>query len=206
MNTALLASLFDTTGFPPRWRCGDWSSLLGWTHIASDIAIFSAYTAIPVVLLWFVLRRRDVPFPRVFWLFGLFIFACGTTHLLEAIIFWQPVYRLSGVVKIVTALASWATVAALVPIVPHALRLQSVEQTNASLQREIEQRNNAERLMAQSNEDLRAFHAVAVDREMRIVELKREVNAWAAKCDAEPVYDLQFAATDDSPTEAPGTE
>ncbi len=31
-------------------------------------------------------------------LFGAFILACGTTHLMEAIIFWYPVYRLAGVI------------------------------------------------------------------------------------------------------------
>src|SRR5205814_447878 len=84
---------------------------LGWLHITSDLAIWLAYLAIPVVLALFVRRRRDVPFPRVFWLFGLFILSCGTTHLIEAVIFYEPVYRLAGVVKLVTAVVSWATAA-----------------------------------------------------------------------------------------------
>jgi hypothetical protein len=53
---------------------------------------------------YFVLRKRDVPFPTIFWLFGAFILACGTTHLMEAIIFWYPVYRLAGIIKLLTAL------------------------------------------------------------------------------------------------------
>ena len=35
----------------------------------SDFFIWAAYVAIPVVLIYFVRRRRDVPFPLVFWLF-----------------------------------------------------------------------------------------------------------------------------------------
>ncbi len=84
---------FDTQGFPPRWLCGSgWATdpSLGWLHVLSDCAIFGAYTAIPLVIAYFVLRRRDVPFPKIFWLFVIFIFACGTTHLIEAIIFWHP--------------------------------------------------------------------------------------------------------------------
>ena len=38
--------------------------------------------AIPVILLFFAGRRPDVPFRKVFLLFGAFILACGTTHLL----------------------------------------------------------------------------------------------------------------------------
>src|SRR5213082_87116 len=96
--------IFDTTGFPPRWNCGNgWTSEQGWLHILSDIAIFGAYTAIPCVLMFFILRRRDIPFPKIFWLFGAFIFSCGFGHLIEAIIFWHPVYRFSGLVKFTTA-------------------------------------------------------------------------------------------------------
>src|SRR5262245_4880703 len=97
-------SLFDTTGFPPRWHCGVWSAQLGWLHIVSDVAVFGSYTAIPVVLAYFVLRKPDVPFPRVFWLFVAFIFSCGFGHLLEAVIFWEPIYRFAGLVKLFTAI------------------------------------------------------------------------------------------------------
>ena len=38
--------------------------------------------------------------------FAAFILACGTTHLMEAIIFWWPAYRLAGVIKLFTALVS----------------------------------------------------------------------------------------------------
>ncbi len=125
--------LFDTSGFVPRWDCGDWSPALGWLHIAADLLIWLAYLAIPVVLVGFVRRRRDVPFPRLFWLFGLFIVTCGTTHLLEAVIFYDPQYRLAAVVKVLTAAASWATVIALIPAVPKALALR----TPADLEREV---------------------------------------------------------------------
>src|SRR3954463_15123646 len=105
-----LTHLFDTTGFPARWNCGTWTAGHGWLHVLSDLGVWSAYVAIPSVLGYFVLRRRDVPFRPIFLLFGAFIFACGTTHLIEAIIFWAPVYRLAGVVKLLTAAVSWATV------------------------------------------------------------------------------------------------
>ncbi|HET8936410.1 MAG TPA: ATP-binding protein [Polyangiales bacterium] len=125
-----LFGLLDTTGFPARWHCGRWSEHLGWLHIISDIMVFGAYMAIPIVLVFFINKRPDLPkpFPIVFWLFGAFIVCCGMTHLIEAVIFWKPVYRLAGAVKAATAGVSWLTLAFLVPAVPKALALKSPEQ------------------------------------------------------------------------------
>jgi PAS domain S-box-containing protein len=145
-----LTHLFDTTGFPDRWHCGDWTLEHGWLHILSDLAVWSAYFAIPCILVYFVLRRRDVPYPTIFWLFGAFILACGTTHLMEAIIFWHPVYRLAGLIKLLTAIVSWATVGALVPIIPRALALRGPE----DLAREIAARRIAEDALQRANAEL----------------------------------------------------
>jgi two-component system, cell cycle sensor histidine kinase and response regulator CckA len=135
-----LSKLFDPSGFPPRWRCGVWTDAHGWLHILVDLGVWSAYVAIPCVLVWFVRKRRDLPFRTVFWLFGAFILACGSTHLMEAIIFWWPAYRLAGLIKLFTAVVSWATVIALIPTVPKALLLRSPE----SLEREIVERKRAQ--------------------------------------------------------------
>src|ERR1041384_3311538 len=103
-----LTHLFDTSDFPPRWQCGNWTAAHGWLHILSDLGIWSAYFAIPCILVYFAVKRRDVPFRGIFLLFGAFILACGTTHLMEAIIFYWPVYRLAGMIKLFTAVVSWA--------------------------------------------------------------------------------------------------
>ena len=124
---------FDSEGFPPRWQCGSWPEWLGWLHILADIATFVAYMAIPVVLASLLLRRRDVPFPRVFALFAAFIFACGAVHFVEAMIFWQPIYYLSGLLKGVTAVVSLATVVALVPTVKRAMALPGFQRDTARL-------------------------------------------------------------------------
>jgi PAS domain S-box-containing protein len=145
-----LTHLFDTTGFPARWNCGDWTPAHGWMHILSDLAVWSAYFAIPCILVYFVLRRRDVPFPNIFWLFGAFILACGTTHLMEAIVFWHPVYRLAGVIKVLTAVVSWGTVAALVPTIPKALAMRTPDE----LEREIAARKEAENALQRANAEL----------------------------------------------------
>src|SRR4029078_6559770 len=144
------SNLFNTEGYPPRWHCGIWTSGEGWLHILSDIAVFGAYMAIPCVLVYFVIRKRDVPFPRIFWLFALFICACGFGHLLEAIIFWHPIYRFAGVVKLTTAFASWATVIALVPTTPKALHRPVLAKLNTELRTEVDERRKVEAALRES--------------------------------------------------------
>ncbi|MFH1303069.1 MAG: HDOD domain-containing protein [Planctomycetota bacterium] len=119
--------LFDTSDFPARWYCGTWSLDTGWMHIISDIAIFGAYFAIPVVLLYFLLQRKDLPFPKIIWLFAAFILFCGFGHLVEAGIFWWPVYRFSGLIKACTAIVSWITVLVLIRLIPEAAEIDSLE-------------------------------------------------------------------------------
>lgn len=163
-----VSDLLDTTGFTPRWDCGVWPDELGWLHIYSDILIFAAYFAIPITLAYFVLKRRDLPYPRIFVLFILFIASCGTTHLVEAIMFYKPVYRLSGMLKGITAVVSWITIFALIPAIPKALRLPGLEKVNEDLNAEIEQRRRTEALLQkltsdleQSNRDLEQFAYIA---------------------------------------------
>jgi signal transduction histidine kinase/CheY-like chemotaxis protein len=160
-----ITNLFDTSSFPARWHCGQWTAGLGWLHILSDAAIFGAYTAIPVVLAYFVLRRDDIPFPRILWLFVAFIFACGFGHLLEAIIFWQPVYRFAGLIKFTTAVVSWSTVIALVYIVPQALHLPGLARLNSELRNEVEERTRIEQALRQS--EFKLADLLASEREAR---------------------------------------
>lgn len=131
--------LFSTANWPPRWRCGKWTEALGWTHITSELLIFAAYMAIPVILIYFIRKRKDFPFHRIFFLFATFIVACGFTHLIEAIIFYYPVYRFLGFVLVITAIASWGTAFALIPILPKVLALPSLASMNDILKKDLVQ-------------------------------------------------------------------
>lgn len=126
-------NLFDTSNFPPRWSCGNWTPVHGWTHIIADTVIFLAYAAIPVSLAVVVTRRRDLPQAPIWILFALFIFACGFTHLVEASIFWLPWYRFSALMKVVTALVSVATAVVLARALPTILSLPGIQRLNEQL-------------------------------------------------------------------------
>lgn len=131
-----LFGLFSGEGFPARWNCGTgWAEepWWGWVHICSDVVIFVAYFAIPVTLVRFVQRRKDLPLLSTALLFAMFIVACGVTHLTEAIIFYWPVYRLSGLMKLITAAISIATVIHLQKVFPYALAIRSPGQADTEV-------------------------------------------------------------------------
>ena len=148
MIVDFISKLFDTSDNPPRWTCGKWSAGEGWLHILSDLGVWSAYLAIPVVLIYFSRQRKDLPFRKIFLLFGAFILLCGTTHLMDAILFWWPAYRLSGLIKLFTGIVSWATVIALFSVLPGALKMRSPEE----LEQEAAARKAAEEKLTLANE------------------------------------------------------
>lgn len=117
------SKLFETSDWPPRWICGIWSDFHGWLYIGSDISIWLSYFVIPVIIIWFIQRNRTIPFLPVFWLFGAFILLCGASHLIDAVIFWWPAYRLSALLRFFTAIVSLATVFALIRDLPKLLDL-----------------------------------------------------------------------------------
>ncbi|HEV3438247.1 MAG TPA: ATP-binding protein, partial [Gemmata sp.] len=95
--------------------------------------------------------RKDVPFRVGFILFGTFVLASGTTHLLDAVMFWWPAYRLAAFLKLFTAVVSWCVVFALLRMTPRVLTLRSP----AELEREIAERKRAEAALRVSEERYR---------------------------------------------------
>ncbi len=155
------ARLFDTSDFNPRWYCGNWSEGHGWLHILSDLAITGAYFAIPTALtIYYLKKRTELPFPAMLWLFGAFIFSCGTTHMIEAIIFWNPIYRFSGLLKLITAVVSWATVFAIIRIAPKAFSLPGMIRVNHLLEEQVALQRRTEMELERSNRDLENFTLV----------------------------------------------
>lgn len=148
----LLLQLFDTSGFPARWFCGEWSSLHGWTHVLADLAIFGAYAAIPLSIATYVLvKKQELEFSRLYWLFAGFILSCGLTHLVEATIFWHPWYRFSALVKVITAVVSWATVLVLIRALPVAMQLPGTARLNQRLSEEVKERKQSEAALQESS-------------------------------------------------------
>ena len=102
----VLKNLFASGGFIPHGHCYLWRHELVWLHVVSDSLIAIAYYSIPITLVYFVRKRVDLPFDWIFLMFGAFIIACGTTHVMEIWTLWHPTYWLSGFLKAITAVVS----------------------------------------------------------------------------------------------------
>lgn len=105
-------------GFIPHGHCYLWTPSLVVLHAGSDALIGLAYLLIPIALLVVVRQRRDLPFSWMFVLFGIFIVACGATHLVEVWNIWHSNYWVAGGVKFVTAAASLPTAYLLFTLLP----------------------------------------------------------------------------------------
>jgi signal transduction histidine kinase len=117
-----------TSDFMPHGNCYLWNLPVLWLNVVSDGFIALSYYAIPFFLFAFFRRRRDISFRWIFAAFATFILACGTTHVMGIWTVWHGTYRLDGVIKAITALASLATAALLVPLMPALVRLPSPTQ------------------------------------------------------------------------------
>ncbi|MBW4487431.1 MAG: PAS domain S-box protein [Trichocoleus desertorum ATA4-8-CV12] len=152
-----LETLLVSSGFIPHGHCYLWKPGLVGLHLVSDALIALSYYSIPLMLVYFVRKRRDIPFDWIFWMFGLFIVACGTTHVINIWTLWHPVYWLAGLVKAITALASVGTAASLFYLLPQALALTSPAQlaaVNLALSNEVVERKQAEAHVQTLNAEL----------------------------------------------------
>jgi len=131
------------TDFIPHGFCLRWDPGVLWLQVVSDALIALAYFAIPIALIGFVRKRKDLAFHWMFVAFGIFILACGATHVINIMTVWIPVYRLDALVKAIAAAASLITCVMLVRLAPLALRLPSPNDLRA----EITLRSDAEHLL-----------------------------------------------------------
>lgn len=145
--------LFDQSFFMPHGHCYLWTPWLLWANLLSDLLIAGAYFAIPFALWRMVRLRADLPFDWMFIAFGVFIVACGTTHLIEAWNIWHVDYWLSAAVKVVTAIASVPTAILLFRLIPRIVALPSPAQL-AAANAELLQSNHR---LADSHQALESF-------------------------------------------------
>lgn len=167
--------------FMPHGHCYFWQPDILWLHTFSDGLIGLSYFSIPAALVYFIRRREDLVYHWMFFMFGAFIFACGTTHLMNIVTTWTPAYRLEGLIKLVTALVSLTTAILLWPLVKKALLLPSPSQlaaANNALQGEVIHRKNAEAEVRQLNRELEGRV------EARTAELARTNQELQAKAEA----------------------
>ena len=156
-------------------------------HVVSDAVIAASYFSILIVLSTFAMRRPDLTYRPIIWLFAAFIVLCGVTHLFAIWTVWNPAYMLEGGLKVMTAVVSLATAIVLWSLLPRALALRStrsLEAANQELTEEVARRKRAEA-------ELQAFVSVLERRvEQRTADLER-ANAALRQFASTASHDLQ---------------
>ena len=99
-----------------------------WLHVIFDSIITIAYYSIPLSLVYFLYKRRVIPFQSQLLMFGAFSVACGTSYILNIWMLWYPIHWLSGCFKAIAATVSLYTAWKLISLIPQALPLSSSAQ------------------------------------------------------------------------------
>lgn len=212
-----LIDFLFTPEFLPHGHCYFWQPGLLWLNVSSDFLIFLAYSSIPLAILYLHYRRRDLVPSSIAYLFIAFITACGLVHLIAVWNVWHGAYWLAGFLKMLTAVASVATAIALWVLMPRFLssptfgRLKrEIDEKNAAVAALKDERFNLEQrvkertssLEEKNNEllkekqHLEALQAVTVDRELAMIELKKEVNKLLAELERPEKYVLSMPMVD----------
>jgi signal transduction histidine kinase len=140
--------LLSSDKFMPHGHCYLWQPGTLWLNVGSDALIAASYFAIPIAIYSFTSRRRSAfRFAWMPMMFGAFILLCGGTHIMEIWTVWHPIYRAAGGLKLLTGLASFATLMTLIWIMPRALLLKTPGQLESDVEARTAELNEANRYL-----------------------------------------------------------
>jgi PAS domain S-box-containing protein len=177
--------------FMPHGYCYMWDPRIVWLHVISDGLIAVAYYCIPIILVYFIRKNRSLPFNKIFWMFGAFILACGTTHVMEIWNIWHATYFVAGLLKAGTAAVSVLTAAMLIPLVPKAMLLPNLVRSQqqdltrrlraeAALQENLISTEKARADLADNRELLRLLLDGVKDYAIYTLDAAGNVTSWNA--------------------------
>lgn len=173
-----LIDLLGSRLWEPHGYCFLWDPTLLAVMVTANLVICLAYYSIPLTLFTLVRKRQDLVHKPIFVLFALFIFGCGTTHLVTVWTLWTPVYWLQGWMDAGTAAVSILTAIVLWPLLPQILALPSpaqlqaanqalqmkidlLQRTEAALQQRTAELETVNQALAVANQELEAFTSIA---------------------------------------------
>gem|GEM_PF-192522 len=168
---------------------GDTAPLIMMVMAISNGLTAISYFSIPLFLVVFVNKRKDIPFSRIFIMFGAFILACGTTHMMHVIGLWAPVDGWQAAVDSITAFISVASAILLWPLLPRFLAFPSPEQLRV-LNRELQkEKSSLEQTQAELQKAYDDVEQRVIQRTNDLaVELKKKQEAEAQILKLNRVY------------------
>jgi signal transduction histidine kinase len=101
--------MFDDVSLMPHAVCWAAAPRLIWTMVAANAITFLSYVTICITLLVMARRtRRVIARDWGYFLvgFALFIVACGSTHLMEVVTTWIPMFWIDATANVITAASS----------------------------------------------------------------------------------------------------
>ncbi len=182
--------------FMPHGMCFLWEPQLLWLHVASDAMLALAYFSLPMALSYFSIKGSKAPFFEdhsrtlrfkvLLVLFVILFTGCGLTHMMAIWNIWQPDYYLSGFLKLGAGGISVFTAVLLWPMVRKVVtlpNLYSLQEANLALEQEIEQCERIEQdlrvrreELTTTNHQLTKFNQHMAGRELKMIELKGQIN------------------------------
>ncbi len=171
----------QSQGYMPHGHCFVWNPQILWLHVGSDGVIALAYFVIPIFLVLLVRRHRDLAFNRAFYLFALFIIACGITHVFDIWTIWDPRYGLQGLFKVIAACASLGTALAFFPLMKKIAKFPSqshLQELVKQLEEEIAERRRAEVNQRENEERFRLLIDGVRDYAIFMIDPEGNISTW----------------------------
>lgn len=160
----LVSSFFSSSGFVPRYECGDWSPWLIANYVVANAGIAIAYILLPLNLLRLLrMQGWHAENSRQLLLWASFILLCGLGHALDNIgAFMWPNYRVFSLWHDLTAIISlWA--AFTFPWWLSQLMLRNDQEKDAERQRQLMLRMDSLAQAADSIESLQLLRQIVTD-------------------------------------------
>ncbi|WP_053980018.1 hypothetical protein [Marinagarivorans algicola] len=170
MIESLKILLGNQNGFMPHGHCYLWRPDILWTHVMADALTALAYISIPTSIAIIAWRHSHAPSIGIAILFAAFIVLCGLTHLFNIYIIWNPAYELQSYIKGLTAIISVITAVVIAAKTHYFLHLITIDESNEKLKALHSEYKEKDHQVEQ------VFNA-AESRELRIIELKKEINS-----------------------------
>ena len=177
---AYLKHLFHSD-FMPHGACWHWDPWVVWSNVLPDAVIFLCYAVISFFLINLARRRKDVSFDWAVVMFGAFTFACGCTHAMEVYTTWHGMFRLAGLVKVVTAAASLVTTLFLVRLTPKLMSVPTLDRAlamDAALSSETQAKHRVEGQLRVSQDRFRLLVEGIKDYAIFLLDPEGRITSW----------------------------